>query len=74
MTDSLGRPTPWPAPGKLNLFLHIVGRRADGYHAWKKPSDLAHVTPPDRTYSGVACRAWILVDIFGFEIALLEVF
>jgi 4-diphosphocytidyl-2-C-methyl-D-erythritol kinase len=22
----------WPAPAKLNLFLHIVGRRAGGYH------------------------------------------
>ena len=22
----------WPAPAKLNLFLHITGRRVDGYH------------------------------------------
>ncbi len=22
----------WPAPAKINLFLHVVGRRVDGYH------------------------------------------
>ena len=22
----------WPAPAKLNLMLHITGRRPDGYH------------------------------------------
>lgn len=22
----------FPAPGKLNLFLHVIGRRSDGYH------------------------------------------
>ena len=29
---ALGNPEPWPAPGKLNQFLHVVGRRPDGYH------------------------------------------
>ena len=31
-TASPGAAPPWPAPAKLNLFLHITGRRPDGYH------------------------------------------
>jgi len=30
--DQSNAARPWPAPAKLNLFLHILGRRADGYH------------------------------------------
>lgn len=31
MNDPQGAPS-WPAPAKLNLFLHVVGRRPDGMH------------------------------------------
>lgn len=34
MLESQGRisASSWPAPAKLNLFLQVTGRRADGYH------------------------------------------
>ncbi len=37
MTAEVSKPgtasaAPWPAPAKLNLFLHVLGRRPDGYH------------------------------------------
>lgn len=32
MTESGTEQIWWPAPAKLNLFLHIVGQRPDGYH------------------------------------------
>ena len=68
MDESLGSPASWPAPAKLNLCLHIVGRRADGYHLLQTAMqfiDLADELrffrrPPgvDRTLGGAArCSA-----------------
>lgn len=43
----------WPAPAKLNLFLHILGRRTDGYHELQTVfqlldwGDTVHLRPSD---------------------------
>ena len=34
----------WPAPAKLNLFLHVTGRRADGYHCLQTAFRLIDLT------------------------------
>jgi 4-diphosphocytidyl-2-C-methyl-D-erythritol kinase len=44
----------WPAPAKLNLYLHVAGRRADGYHlldslvAFSDVGDRLSVAPAPR--------------------------
>jgi 4-diphosphocytidyl-2-C-methyl-D-erythritol kinase len=43
----------YPAPGKLNLFLHVLGRRADGYHELQTVYRL--IDRADRV--GIATRA-----------------
>jgi 4-diphosphocytidyl-2-C-methyl-D-erythritol kinase len=64
----MGEMTPsssWPAPAKLNLFLHITGRRPDGYHLlqtvfqflsvgdelWFEPRDDGRITRANRLAS-----------------------
>ncbi len=42
---------PWPAPAKLNLFLHVTGRRADGYHTLQ--TVFQFLDYGDRLYFGV---------------------
>jgi len=42
---------PWPAPAKLNLFLHITGRRADGYHELQT------------VFQFLACGDWLYFDV-----------
>lgn len=48
-----------PAPAKLNLFLHVVGRRADGYHLLQSvfvPLDWADVLHFERRADGRLAR------------------
>src|SRR5690348_11835818 len=47
----LGRTEPWPAPGKLNLNLHIVGRRDDGYHLLQSAMQFIDLTDELRFFA-----------------------
>ncbi len=47
-----GRPLSSPAPAKLNLYLHITGRRDDGYH--ELDSLIAFAEPCDRVTAEAA--------------------
>ena len=45
----------WAAPAKLNLMLHIVGRRPDGYHELQTVFQLIALYDRDRHYRS---RRW----------------
>ncbi|MEO8101443.1 MAG: 4-(cytidine 5'-diphospho)-2-C-methyl-D-erythritol kinase [Betaproteobacteria bacterium] len=59
-----------PAPAKLNLFLHVVGRRADGYHLLQSAftlldfGDMLNFRPRD---DGRICRTSVLPGIHEDE-------
>jgi len=61
------------APAKLNLFLHIVGRRADGYHELQSafvPIDLADLLDFERRDNGLIERTGDIVGDPAHDLAV----
>ena len=62
-----------PAPAKLNLFLHIIGRRADGYHELQSvfvPISLADTLDFELREDGVLARSGDLIGPLEGDLAL----
>jgi 4-diphosphocytidyl-2-C-methyl-D-erythritol kinase len=62
-----------PAPAKLNLFLHILGRRADGYHELQSafvPLDLADLLDFERRDDGLIERTGDVIGDPGNDLAI----
>lgn len=62
-----------PAPAKLNLFLHITGRRADGYHLLQSVFmliDWADTLHFDRRTNGQLSREDLLVPLPADDLVL----
>lgn len=62
-----------PAPAKLNLFLHVVGRRADGYHELQSalvPIDLADTLDFESRSDGRIERSGDVVGAVEQDLAL----
>ncbi|HSQ69430.1 MAG TPA: 4-(cytidine 5'-diphospho)-2-C-methyl-D-erythritol kinase, partial [Steroidobacteraceae bacterium] len=65
MAEPLGGSEAWPAPGKLNLFLHVVGRREDGYHLLQTAFQFIDLADQIRFFERPAGTIERLVDLPG---------